>query len=285
MALTSDSGKRRRLTLAHSPDSDDAFMFYALDKGKVDPRGLLLHHELRDIETLNLSAQEGLYEITAISFHAYPHVRHHYRLLTVGASVGDGYGPIVVSKRALTPADLDEVTVAVPGQLTTSYLVLRLLTPSARTKVMPFDRIMDAVARGDVDAGLVIHEGQLTFARQKLYRVVDLGEWWSRETGLPLPLGGTAVRRDIDDPTARKIADAMRDSIQYALDHRAEALDHAVQFARGLDRAQADRFVGMYVNPFTLELGARGEEALAMLLRLGHERGILPDRVVPEFVD
>jgi 1,4-dihydroxy-6-naphthoate synthase len=211
-------------------------------------------------------------------------VRHNYRLLACGASVGDGYGPIVVSKRPLSVQDLDEVTVAVPGQMTTSFLALKLFSPGARTRIVPFDRIMDEVERGNADAGLVIHEGQLTWSKHQLHRVIDLGEWWTRETGLPLPLGGNGIRRSIDPATAGKIADSFHDSIAYALDHRAEALDHAMRFARGLDRTMADRFVGMYVNDFTLELGKRGEDAVALLLRLGHEAGLIPELVEPEFI-
>jgi len=281
----SESGRRRRITLAHSPDSDDAFMFYALAKGKVDDRGFAFMHELHDIETLNLRAQEGFYDITAISFHAYPFVRHHYRLMQCGASVGESYGPIIVSRRPMTINDLEEATVAVAGQLTTSFLALKLMAPGVRTKVVPFDRIMDEVKKGNVDAGLVIHEGQLTFAKEKLNRIIDVGEWWTRETGLPLPLGGNAIRRDIDKKTALKCCDALRDSIVYALEHRAEALDHALQYARGLDRKLADKFVGMYVNQFTVELGKRGEDAVALLFRLGHEAGLIPELVEPEFVD
>ncbi len=274
----------RTITLAHSPDSDDAFMFYALARGKVDARGLTFRHELADIETLNQKAIEGAFDLTAVSFHAYPRIRERYRLMTCGASVGDGYGPILVSNRSLTRQDLDETTVAVPGELTTAFLVFRLFTPSARWKVMPFDRIQEAVAAGHIDAGLLIHEGQLTYRDQQLHRVQDLGEWWRMETGLPLPLGGNAIRRDLDLATAHACCDVLRDTVQYALDHRKEALDYALEFARGLDRARADRFVGMYVNSYTLELGKRGEDAVALLLKLGHEGGVIAERVEPEFI-
>ncbi len=285
MTSQSDSSKLRRVSVAHSPDSDDAFMFYALSKGKVDTRGCAFHHELHDIESLNLRAQEGFYDVTAISFHAYPYVRHHYRLMTCGASVGDGYGPIIVARRPITLQDLDEQTIAVPGALTTSFLALKLLVPDARTKMVPFDKIMEEVVKGRVDAGLIIHEGQLTYAQEKLHRIIDLGEWWTRETGLPLPLGGNGIRRDIDRPTALKISDAIRDSITYALEHRSEALDHALNFARGMDRKLTDKFVGMYVNQYTVELGKRGEDALALLLKLGHEAGIIKELVEPEFIE
>ena len=273
------------LTLAHSPDSDDAFMFYALAKGKVDTRGYTFKHVLSDIETLNRKAIDGEYEITAVSFHAYHKIRHKYRLMTAGASVGDGYGPMIVSRRPLSREQLDEVTVAVPGELTTAFLVFRLFAPRTRWKVMPFDRIQEAVAKGDIDAGLLIHEGQLTYQDQKLHRVQDLGEWWKMETSLPLPLGGNALRRDLDARTSQVCSDVLRDTVQYALDHRAEALDHAIEYARGMDRARADRFVGMYVNGYTLELGPRAEEAVALLYKLGYDAGIIPVHIQPEFTD
>jgi 1,4-dihydroxy-6-naphthoate synthase len=275
----------RTITLAHSPDADDAFMFYGLAKGKVDPRGLEFKHVLEDIETLNRKAIEGVYDITAVSFHAYYRIRTKYVLMEAGASVGDGYGPIVVSKRPLSRQDLDDVTIAVPGELTTAFLAFRLYSPETRWKVLPFDKIQDAVARGQVDAGLLIHEGQLSYMDQKLHRVQDLGEWWKMETGLPLPLGGNAIRRSLDRKTAGACCDVLRDTVQYALDHRKEALDHALEYARGLDRKRADRFVGMYVNGWTLELGKRGEQALEKLYRLGHDAGIIPVRVEPEFID
>jgi len=275
----------RTITLAHSPDSDDAFMFYALAKGKVDARGLEFKHVLEDIQTLNEKAAQGVYDITAISFHAYYKVRGKYLLTGSGASVGDGYGPVIVSRRPLTRQDLDEATVAVPGELTTAFLVFRLYAPSARWKVIPFDKIQEAVGKGDIDAGILIHEGQLTYRDQKLHRVVDLGEWWKLGTGLPLPLGGNAIRRDLDLKTAAACCDVIHDSVKYALDHKKEALDYALTYGRGMDRARADKFVGMYVNGFTLELGKRGEDAVAELFRLGHEAGIIPVRVEPEFMD
>jgi 1,4-dihydroxy-6-naphthoate synthase len=270
----------RTITLAHSPDSDDAFMFYALAKGKVDTRGLTFKHVLDDIETLNRKAIEGAYEVTAVSFHAYYKIKDRYRLMTAGASVGDGYGPIIVAKRALSRDELDDVTVAVPGELTTAFLVFRLFAPGARWKVMPFDKIQDAVAAGNIDAGLLIHEGQLTYREQKLHRVQDLGEWWKMETGLPLPLGGNALRRDLDRATANKCCDVL-----YALDHRREALDYALEYARGMDRKKADKFVGMYVNGYTLELGKRAEDAVALLFKLGRDSGVIPVKVEPEFIE
>ncbi|HXX94217.1 MAG TPA: MqnA/MqnD/SBP family protein [Planctomycetota bacterium] len=275
----------RTIHLAHSPDSDDAFMFYALARGKIDTRGLEFKHVLEDIETLNRKAVEGAYDITAVSFHAYYKIKLKYRLMTAGASVGDGYGPLIVAKRSLTRQDLDEVTVAVPGELTTAFLVFRLFAPGARWKVMPFDKIQDAVARGDIDAGLLIHEGQLTYREQKLHRVQDLGEWWRLETGLPLPLGGNAIRRSLDRKTTLACCDVLRETVQYALDHRKEALDYALEYARGMDRKKADKFVGMYVNGYTLELGKRGEDSVAHLFKLGHEAGIIPIKVEPEFIE
>jgi 1,4-dihydroxy-6-naphthoate synthase len=275
----------RTITLAHSPDSDDAFMFYALAKGKVDTRGLEFKHVLEDIETLNRKAIEGVYDITAVSFHAYYKIRTKYVLMTAGSSVGDGYGPLIVSRRSLSTQDLDEVTVAVPGELTTAFLAFRLCAPGARWKVMPFDKIQDAVVRGDIDAGLLIHEGQLTYRDQKLHRVLDLGEWWKNETTLPLPLGGNALRRSLDRKTAAACCDVLRDTVQYALDHRKEALDYALEYARGMDRKRADKFVGMYVNGYTLELGKRGEEGVAQLFKLGHEAGVIPVKVEPEFIE
>ena len=275
----------RTITLAHSPDSDDAFMFYALAKGKVDTRGYQFEHVLKDIETLNREAIKGTYDITAVSFHAYYKIRKQYRLMTAGASVGDGYGPLIVSKRPLTRQDLDEATVAVPGELTTAFLVFRLYCPQARWKVMPFDKIQDAVAKGDIDAGLLIHEGQLTYREQKLHRVADLGEWWKHETSLPLPLGGNALRRSLDKKAASACCDVLRDTVQYALDHRKEALDHALEYARGMDRKKADKFVGMYVNGYTLELGERAEQAISLMYKLGHQAGLIPVRLEPEFID
>jgi len=275
----------RTINLAHSPDSDDAFMFYALAKGLVDTRGLTFKHVLEDIETLNRKAIDGVYDVTAVSFHAYYKINDRYRLMTAGASVGDGYGPIIVSKRALSRDELDDVTVAVPGELTTAFLVFRLFAPGARWKVMPFDKIQDAVANGSIDAGLLIHEGQLTYHEQKLHRVQDLGEWWRMETGLPLPLGGNALRRDLDKETARKCCDVLKDTVQYALDHRKEALDYALEYARGMDRKKADKFVGMYVNSYTLELGKRAEDAIALLFKLGKQAGVIPVKVDPEFIE
>ncbi len=272
----------RPITLAHSPDSDDAFMFYALAKGKIDSRGLDVKHVLQDIQALNEAASQGIYDITAISFHAYPGVRQHYMLTRAGSSVGDGYGPLVVSREPLP--DLSKATVAIPGKLTTAYLALQLYRPGVATKVVPFDRIPEAVATGEADAGLLIHEGQLTYGDLRLHKVVDLGAWWKQETGLPLPLGGNAVKRSLDEKTRRDANAIIRDSVRWALDHRGEALDHALSYGRGLDRGRADRFVGMYVNEFTLDLGPDGERGLKALLGRGHEGGLIPEPVDLELV-
>jgi 1,4-dihydroxy-6-naphthoate synthase len=272
----------RAITLAHSPDSDDAFMFYALAQGRIDSRGLDVKHILQDIQTLNVAAADVTYDVTAISFHAYPRVREQYVLTRSGSSVGDGYGPLVVSRKPLS--DLSTATVAIPGKLTTAWLALQLYRPGLAVKIVPFDRIPEAVAAGEADAGLLIHEGQLTYGDQRLHRVVDLGEWWKKETGLPLPLGGNAVRRSFDEKTRQDVNAIIRDSVGWALEHRDEALAHALSYGRGLDRDRADRFVGMYVNEFTLDLGPRGEAGLKTLLRRSHEAGLIPELVEPEFV-
>jgi 1,4-dihydroxy-6-naphthoate synthase len=272
----------RKITLAHSPDSDDAFMFYALAQGKIDSRGLDVTHILEDIQKLNEAAAEGTYDVTAISFHAYPRVRAQYQLTRAGASVGDGYGPLVVSKSPQT--DLSKAVVAIPGKLTTAWLALQLHRPGLKTKIVPFDRIPEAVATGEADAGLLIHEGQLTYGDLKLHCVVDLGDWWKKETGLPLPLGGNAVKRSLDEQTRRDVNAIIRDSVRWAMDHRAEALDSALSYGRGLDRNRGDRFVGMYVNEFTMDLGPRGEQGLKTLLRRAHEAGLISELIEPDFV-
>lgn len=274
-----------RIVVAHSPDSDDAFMHYGLATGKVPSEGLIFEHLLADIQTLNEAAFKGTYEVSAVSFHAYAHLADRYLLLPHGSSMGDDYGPIVVA-RADGPSTLDGVTVAVPGLLTTAFLALRLYEPDVKYLVMPFDQIQDAVRDGRVDAGLLIHEGQLTYRDEGLKKIVDLGEWWSERTGgLPLPLGGNVIRKDLGPEMVGKVSRILHDSIAYALEHRDEALDYALQFGRGLDRAQADRFVGMYVNELTLDYGDRGREAVQRLLDEAFEQGILPSRVVAEYAD
>jgi len=273
------------LKLAHSPDSDDAFMFYALATKRVRTRKLKFTHVLEDIETLNQKARDEVYDITAMSFHAYAHFAGRYALLPCGASFGDRYGPIIVAKNPLAPAALKKKRVAVPGKLTTAYLVLQLYEPDVEAVFTPFDRILESVARGDVDAGVVIHEGQLTFARQGLRKIVDLGEWWYGETQLPLPLGGNAVRKSLDPAVLNKLSKLLKESIRYSLDHREEALEYALQFARGVDSSTADQFVSMYVNEWTLDYGERGRKAVQTLLDRGFERGILPQHIQAEFIE
>jgi len=271
-----------KIRIAHSPDSDDAFMFYGLASGLVPSNGFELEHVLSDIETLNRAAFDGKYEISAVSFHAYAHLTDRYILLPHGASMGDRYGPIVVSKKAAS--SLAGLRVAVPGELTTAFLTLRLFDPSVNYFVMPFDKIQEAVHAGDADAGLLIHEGQLTWADEGLKKIVDLGEWWAERTGgLPLPLGGNVIRRDLGPAAIASLSRLLRDSIAYGLAHRDEAIRHAMQFGRGLDRARTDRFVGMYVNNLTLDYGDRGREAVRRLLGDAAAAGLLPGTVRVEF--
>jgi 1,4-dihydroxy-6-naphthoate synthase len=273
------------LTLAHSPDCDDAFMFYALATRKIGARELSFTHWLEDIESLNRKALEGIYDITAISFHAYPYLEDKYVLLPSGASFGDRYGPVVVSRGHLGSGSLKGRRVAVPGKMTTAYLALQLYEPGVEAVVTSFDQILDTVARGEADAGVVIHEGQLTYAGAGLTKVLDLGEWWYQETKLPLPLGGNAIRRTLDRRTQHAVAALLKKSIQYALHHRQEALSYAQQFSRGLDATTTDRFVSMYVNDWTLEYGQPGRRAVQELLDRGFQRGILPTAVKAEYVE
>jgi 1,4-dihydroxy-6-naphthoate synthase len=273
-----------RITVAHSPDSDDAFMFYGLASGAVASSKYEVDQVLADIETLNRAAFDGRYEVTAASFHAYAHLFDRYALLPHGASMGDKYGPIVVTGRG-GPRTLDGVIVAVPGELTTAFLTLRLFHPQVRHTVMPFDAIQDAVREGRVEAGLLIHEGQLTYGEEGLQKLVDLGEWWFERTGgLPLPLGGNIIRRDLGADPMREVSRLLHDSIAYALSHREEAVRYAQQFGRGLDRQKTDRFVGMYVNQLTLEYGDRGRSAVERLLAEAYEKKLIPRRVPVEFV-
>jgi len=264
-----------RIRIAHSPDSDDAFMFYALTAGKIYTDGLQIEHVLADIETLNREALKGTYEISAISFHAYPYVADKYLVLPSGGSVGEGYGPIVVSKQALN--SLKGKRIGVPGKLTTAFLVLKLYEPDFEEVVMPFDQILLAVQEGRVDAGLVIHEGQLSYVDKGLKKIVDLGQWWQEKTGLPLPLGCNVVRKDLGLENIRKIERLMKESIRYALEHREEALQFAKEYARDIkeDMERTNRFVGMYVNHRTLDYGEDGRDAVRLLLKLGVERGII----------
>ena len=265
----------REISVAHSPDSDDAFMFYGLATHKVRTPGLRFTHTLCDIQTLNQKAQEGVYDVTAISFHAYPYVQDKYALMACGGSVGEGYGPMIVSPRPFSQNDVKGRVIAIPGKLTTAYLALQLFAPGVETEVVPFDQIIPQVLEGKYEAGLIIHEGQLTYSTSGLYRVIDLGKWWQKVTGLPLPLGGNAIRRSLGPQLMPAVTAALRESIQYALDHREEALAYAMQFARDLDNPTADKFVGMYVNERTLDYGSDGREAVRRLLDMGHKAGII----------
>jgi 1,4-dihydroxy-6-naphthoate synthase len=273
------------ISIAHSPDSDDAFMFYGLATNKVRVPGYKFTHVLTDIETLNHKAiNEAFYDVTAISFHAYPYLQDNYALMACGGSVGEGYGPMIV---ASTKRSLDEVKrmrIAVPGTLTTAFLTLKLFAPDFEYVVVPFDKIIPAVASGEFEAGLIIHEGQLTYANDGLVKLLDLGQWWREQTGLPLPLGGNAIRRSLGNQTMLTATNALRDSIQHALDHREEALSYAMQFARDLDPMLANRFVGMYVNERTLNYGEDGREAIRKLLEMGYDRGVIPHRAKVDFV-
>ncbi len=277
----------RTIHVAHSPDSDDAFMFYALAEGKLDTGDLRYEHELSDIESLNRRALKAELEVSAVSIHAYAHLHRTYALLASGSSMGDGYGPRLVSK---TPAPADPraalrgLRVAIPGTLTTACLALRLYQPAITEVVIPFDQIEDAVHRGDVDVGLLIHEGQLTYADDGLHLWEDLGAWWGRETGLPLPLGGNVVRRDLGAAVTAQVARDLRASIEYALAHRRPALEHAKQFNRGIGDERTDTFVQMYVNDWTVDYGPRGRQAVQLLLDRAFEAGLIPERVVAEFV-
>lgn len=274
------------ISIAHSPDSDDAFMFYGLATNKVRVPGYRFSHTLCDIETLNLRAQkEAFFDLTAISFHAYPYLQQNYTLMGCGGSVGEGYGPMIVSRNPLTPEELGRIKIAVPGTLTTAYLALKIFNPELKTETVAFDKIIPAILAGTYDAGLIIHEGQLTYSSSGLYKVMDLGVWWRETTGLVLPLGGNAIRRSLGAASHKIISKALRDSIQHALDHREQALEYAMQFARDLDVRLASRFVSMYVNERTLDYGSDGREAIRKLLDMGHERGIIPIAPEVDFVD
>ncbi|MGN6390737.1 MAG: menaquinone biosynthesis family protein [Gemmatimonadales bacterium] len=277
----------RIIRVAHSPDSDDAFMFYALAEGKLDTGDLRYVHELSDIETLNQRARRAELEVTAVSIHAYAYLWRQYALLSSGSSMGDGYGPRLVATRprpAEPRAAIRGLRVGVPGKLTTAYLALMLYQPEVSAVVLPFDRIEDAVHAGEVDVGLLIHEGQLTYADSGLHLWADLGSWWMEDTGLPLPLGGNAVRRDLGRTVIDQIARDLRASIVYGLEHRSPALAHAKQFNRGIGDERTDRFVGMYVNQWTVDYGPRGRQAVQTLLDRGHAAGVIPERVAVEFV-
>ena len=274
----------RTITVAHSPDSDDAFMFYGLATNKIDTGDIRFEHTLEDIQTLNEKATRGVYDVTAVSFHAYAYVHDKYVLLPHGASIGEGYGPIVVAREPYKVGDVRKLKVAVPGTMTSAFLALRILEPEFEYVVVPFDQIIDAVRGGAADAGLLIHEGQLFYQRLGLHKVVDLGEWWKEREGLPLPMGGNVIRRDLGAETVARVSDYLRQSIQFSLDNRRDALAYAMQFARDMDTELADRFVGMWVNQLTLDYTERGRRAVQRLLDEGFERGVIPHRVGAEFV-
>ena len=274
------------ISIAHSPDSDDAFMFYGLATNKVRVPGYRFTHTLCDIETLNRRAmEEAFFDVTAISFHAYPYVQKNYKLMGCGGSVGEDYGPMIVSSRPLEPGELGSIKIAVPGTLTTAYLALKIFNPALQTETVPFDQIIPAIQAGSYEAGLIIHEGQLTYSASGLNKILDLGVWWRETTGMMLPLGGNAIRRSLGAKSHKIISKALRESIQHALDHREQALEYAMQFARELDAGLAGRFVSMYVNQRTLDYGADGREAIRTLLKMGHNRGIIPIAPKVDFVD
>ena len=283
--MTTSTTEQRTISLAHSPDSDDAFMFYGLATNKIETGDFEFEHTLKDIQTLNEEARKGTYDVTAISFHAYAYVTDKYALLPHGASIGDNYGPIVVANEELDPSDLSKVKIAVPGILTSAFLALSIHTPNFKYEVIPFDQIIEAVTERRCDAGLLIHEGQLFYQDLGLRKVLDLGEWWHQHTnGLPLPMGGNAIRRDLGEETIREVSTLLKESIRYSLDNREDALAYAMQFARDMDTALADQFVGMWVNELTLDYGDRGREAVRRLLSEGYERGIIPHQVDIQFV-
>ena len=279
------SSATREIQVAHSPDSDDAFMFYGLATSKIRVPGFKFVHTLTDIETLNHRAiDEAFFDVTAISFHAYPYLQDNYSILASGGSMGDNYGPMIVALRRYTPDEIRRLRIAVPGTLTTAYLTLKLFAPEIETITVDFDKIIPAVAAGEFDAGLLIHEGQLTYGNDGLHKVLDLGQWWHSETGLPLPLGGNVIRRALGPETMHIVANAVRDSIQHALENREEALAYAMQFARDLDPNLASRYVGMYVNQRSLDFGNDGREAIRRILAMGHERGVIPLEAKVDFI-
>lgn len=285
MSVSSEeTPETRTITVAHSPDSDDAFMFYGLATNKLETEGLKFEHTLKDIQTLNEDAKNGVFDVTAISFHAFAYVSDKYALLPHGASIGDKYGPIVVSREPREASEIGEMTIAVPGELTSAYLALRIYNKDFKHIVVPFDEIMDAVKNGKADAGLLIHEGQLFYNQQGLHKVLDLGEWWFDKTTLPLPMGGNVIRRDLGEDLMKQVSKHLHRSIQYSMENREDALAYAMQFARDMEPALADRFVAMWVNDLTLDYGDRGREAVKLLLAEGHKAGIIPHEVKVEFV-
>ena len=279
------TSEARTISVAHSPDSDDAFMFYGLATHKLETEGLKFEHVLKDIQTLNEDARNGVYDVTAISFHAYAYVSDKYALLPHGASIGDKYGPIIVANEPRKPEDIKSMKIAVPGELTSAYLALRLYEPNFEHIVVPFDKIIDAVVKGDADAGLLIHEGQLFYKQMGLDKVLDLGEWWHEKTGLPLPMGGNAIRRDLGEDLMKQVSKHLHRSIVYSMENREDALAYAMQFARDMPPELADRFVAMWVNDLTLDYGDRGREGVRRLLDEGVKAGIIPHDVQVDFVE
>lgn len=282
---TTDAPGIQTITVAHSPDSDDAFMFYGLATGKLATDGLKFEHTLKDIQSLNEDARNGVFDVTAISFHAYAYVADKYALLPHGASIGDKYGPIVVSKEPRDAGEIGQMKIAVPGELTSAYLALRIYNKDFQHIVVPFDEIIDAVQGGIVDAGLLIHEGQLFYNQLGLDKVLDLGEWWHDKTGLPLPMGGNVIRRDLGKELMQQVSKHLHESIVYSMENREDALAYAMQFARDMQPELADRFVAMWVNDLTLDYGERGREAVKRLLAEGHKAGIIPHKIKIDFVD
>ena len=280
-----ESTEPRVITVAHSPDSDDAFMFYGLATNKLETDGLKFEHTLKDIQTLNEDAKHGVYDVTAISFHAYAYVADKYALLPHGASIGDKYGPILVAREPRDPEEISKMNIAIPGELTSAFLALRIYNPDFKYTVVPFDQIMDAVHKGEVDAGLLIHEGQLFYKQMGLDKVLDLGEWWHERTGLPLPMGGNVIKRDLGAKLMKQVSKHLHRSIVFSMENREDALAYAMQFARDMQPELADRFVAMWVNDLTLDYGERGKEAVRRLLTEGYEKGIIPNKVDVEFVD
>ena len=284
--MTTPNTAIQEINIAHSPDSDDAFMFYGLATNKVRVPGFKFNHTLTDIETLNHRAiNEAFYDVTAISFHAYPYLQDNYALMACGGSVGENYGPMIVAPQRYTLDEVKKLKIAVPGTLTTAYLTLKLFAPEIETEVVPFDEIIPQVLAGKYRAGLIIHEGQLTYGNNGLNKIIDLGIWWREQTGMPLPLGGNAIKRSLGPEAMRITTKAIRDSIQHGLDHRESALQYAMQFARDLEPDLADKFVGMYVNERTIDYGKDGRLAIEKLLAMGHERGIIPQVAKLDFIE
>jgi 1,4-dihydroxy-6-naphthoate synthase len=282
---TEEKPEIRTITVAHSPDSDDAFMFYGLATNKLETEGLKFEHTLKDIQSLNEDAKNGVFDVTAISFHAYAYIDDKYALLPHGASIGDKYGPIVVSKEQYKPEDIANLKIAIPGELTSAFLALKLYNPDFEYVIVPFDEIIDYVQKGKADAGLLIHEGQLFYKQMGLYKVLDLGEWWFERTGLPLPMGGNVIRRDLGEELMKKVSKHLHRSIVYSMENREDALAYAMQFARDMPTELADRFVAMWVNDLTLDYGERGKEGVKRLLEEGFEKGIIPHKVEVDFVE